>query len=141
VEGRARGRSVGVRAYLPCAKRPLIEFEHRQEFVLLCTLDPGLEMANVPWQLSALALRRHALKHHDSLKSLLEGREYHIKWKDELLDKPFFVASGARGMSVNPAKPMTDDYCRRYLRRTAEACGLGGACDLGTAEPKMAEHP
>jgi hypothetical protein len=90
--------------------------------------DAYFELGNAPLTVIALGLRRGAFKHHVDVQSLIAGREYHIQWRDELLDMPFFVASGPRGMSNRHDTPMTADGARTFLQRTAIEAGLGGKC-------------
>ncbi|KDQ57161.1 hypothetical protein JAAARDRAFT_194336 [Jaapia argillacea MUCL 33604] len=60
------------------------------------------------------------------MPDLLRGRDLYVEWKPELLDEPFFVACGPKGLTFNYDAPMTDVASRLFLRKTCEEVGLGG---------------
>jgi hypothetical protein len=98
----------------------------RQDFTLLGAPEPRYLLCDVTLAVIALGLRRGAFKNYNSWESLAQGKEYHIEWREDVLDKPFFVVCGHRGLVFDYDRPMTDDSARRYLHRQAIASGLGG---------------
>jgi hypothetical protein len=105
--------------------------------------EAGFELGSAPLTVIALGLRRGAFKNYSDLQSLIAGREHHIEWEDDVLDMPFFVAAGLRGLSVKHDTPMSSQGSREFLRRCAVESGLGGkaAClkyALGSFSPLCA---
>jgi hypothetical protein len=51
----------------------------------------------------AMVLGRKILVRHESLESLLDGREYYVKIKPAKADEPIFLAGRGHEMPKNPS--------------------------------------
>ncbi|KAH7902804.1 hypothetical protein BJ138DRAFT_1108225, partial [Hygrophoropsis aurantiaca] len=100
------------------------------------TVGPVQTIAHVALDLGvlliALGLRRRLFKDFSTLDELLAGDTVHIRWKDEVLNAPVFVAAGPAGLSIEPSVPMVDNGVRSHLRLIADLVGLGGSTELAT---------
>ncbi len=72
----------------------------------------------------SLALRRQAFRDHDTLESLLQGRERIIEWKPELMTAPFLCGGAPRGFGVVATKPMSSGGQRDFMKTSSEEAGL-----------------
>jgi hypothetical protein len=75
----------------------------------------------------SLGLRRRAFKNHEDWQSIVEGKDYHIEWDPAFLKKPFFVASGPKGIGFDYDNPMCNQSSQDFMCTQAKRCGLGGA--------------
>lgn len=82
------------------------------------TLDVGVHMV-------ALCLRRGAFRDHTTIESLLRADDYELKFKDNLLEQPFFCRAGPRGFTVQAGLPMSDTAARRMLQSVCQTAGMG----------------
>lgn len=80
-------------------------------------------MFSVPHRALVVALRRGALQNHTTVRSLLDGNDQFITIKPEFLDKPVLVKGTARGLGVDPDKPMTSDGLTEYLSLRGRRAG------------------
>ncbi|KAL2070064.1 hypothetical protein VTL71DRAFT_14744 [Oculimacula yallundae] len=79
-----------------------------------------------PHRLLIMLLRRGFLQDHDSLESLLNGKEKLIRIKGIAMDRPILLAGGPRGLSVTEKAMSAKSLYRYTLERTmAEGYGRG----------------
>ncbi|KDQ51389.1 hypothetical protein JAAARDRAFT_140436 [Jaapia argillacea MUCL 33604] len=76
--------------------------------------------------LIALGVCRGLFKDYETVKSLLNGSEYRLRWKDDVLEFPLFLKSKPCGLGVTD-EPMTDVNHREYLQHISIKCGMGGS--------------
>jgi hypothetical protein len=83
-------------------------------------------MVDLPCTVLIIALRRGHLKDHQTLDSLLQGKEHTIRWKKDAEDLPFFLLSQPRGTGLIAGSPMNYSAGRYFFQKTSVDCGLGG---------------
>ncbi len=74
----------------------------------------------------ALGLRRGAFRDHKDVVSLGSGRDVHLAWKEEFLERPFFARTHTRGLGLEYDHPLAYAGARTTFMETARAAGFAG---------------
>ncbi|KAF7964944.1 hypothetical protein HWV62_1458 [Athelia sp. TMB] len=101
-------------------------FEHSQLFQITGVRDKDNLGEDLSVHIIAVGLRRHAFKDFDSVEELATGDQLNLRWKDEFLHLPFFVACGPKGVMVDLTVALNDNHMRIYFSDICKDVGLWG---------------
>lgn len=101
-------------------------FECSQLFQVTGVRDRDNLREDLSVHIIAVGLRRHAFKDFDSVEELAAGDQLELKWKDEFLCLPFFVACGPKRVMIDLTVALNDNHMRIYFAGMCKDVGLWG---------------
>ena len=82
-------------------------------------LDPGILFVS-------LCLQRGDFAEHSTVQSVICGKEEHLTFKEDRLEKPFFQAGTPGGWSLDPDAALDANGYRRTMVKVCVQGGFGG---------------
>ena len=79
----------------------------------------------------SLALRAGLLRDHVDMDSLLDGREYHVRFKEQVLELPVFIGGTLETVDTWPDQPMSADSSRETIQSQCATYGISTYCTGG----------